>query len=533
MRLRELLSLFILLGSAAAQFTTVTGTVVDPNGVPYSNGTIAAVLILPGGQSPTLNGQPYTPPTQPAGLDKNGSFSFNVADNTVLLPANTKWNFTVCAAVGTVQPAFGTGPQCFKLAAPITISGASQSISTQLNAVALALTLPFSASGGLSCTPITANRVLYINNSSACTTSSNLVFFSSVNQLIVGASGSSAPGLVQVTGTSTANGATFTTDAAADQIILGGVTGQLGSVSPLVIDGDTSLNPLNFMRFRAGGASNFPGFEFAGGGDLGGSGSAGGFKVVNAASGLSSSPGAPISLTAGAAQGTSSSPGGSLALTAGNSSGTSTGNPGGSIALTAGTASGGNNLGGDVTFQAGNGAGNGRGGNINLNVGTGSPNGQVLCNGTPCFPGLLTTPSITTCSLCPVAIPNSNTTIISKSITFPGLGCPCRVLVSYSLFLGSTTSGQDAAMVQDDTTQCSGAACVMATAQTATTGSASAFGLFGSGFSPTTYANSATVTFNVVAASTHGTGTTASASITPALTGAQLSNLNIAVLGSN
>ncbi len=132
---------FPLTELAAAQFTTVTGTVTDPNGLPYANGTISAVLILPGGQSPTIGGLPYSPPTQPAGLDKNGSFTLQLGDNTQISPAATKWNFTVCSAGATVQPAIGTGSVCFSLAAPITISGASQDISTQLNAVALLLTL--------------------------------------------------------------------------------------------------------------------------------------------------------------------------------------------------------------------------------------------------------------------------------------------------------------------------------------------------------------------------------------------------------
>jgi hypothetical protein len=126
--------------AAAAQFTTVTGTVVDPNGLPYANGTIVSVLILPGGTSPTLSGLPYSPPTQPVGLDANGSFTLQLADNNVLLPGGTTWNFTVCSAIGTVQPASGKGPVCFTLASPITITGTSQSISANLNAVALALT---------------------------------------------------------------------------------------------------------------------------------------------------------------------------------------------------------------------------------------------------------------------------------------------------------------------------------------------------------------------------------------------------------
>jgi hypothetical protein len=131
--------------AAAAQFTTVIGTVTDPNGLAYANGTISAILVS--SASPTLNGLAYTPPTQPSGLDVNGKFTLQLADNTVLLPAATKWNFKVCSAGGTVQPAGGKGPICFSLAAPITISGSSQDISANLNAVAPALAFGGAASG--------------------------------------------------------------------------------------------------------------------------------------------------------------------------------------------------------------------------------------------------------------------------------------------------------------------------------------------------------------------------------------------------
>jgi hypothetical protein len=141
MRLTGLVALILSFSlTAAAQFTLVTGTVVDPNSLPYSNGTIQSLLVLPGNVSPTLNGQSYLQPSQASGLDSIGHFAVRLADNNILLPAGTKWNFTVCSAGGTVQPSIGKGPICFSLAAPITISGSSQDVSTQLNAVALALT---------------------------------------------------------------------------------------------------------------------------------------------------------------------------------------------------------------------------------------------------------------------------------------------------------------------------------------------------------------------------------------------------------
>jgi len=131
---------FLLLFSSLtfAQFTTVTGTVVDPNGLPYALGTITPLLVLAGG-TPTLNAIPYIQPTQATGLDGTGHFTVQLADNTALQPPGSTWNFMVCSAGGTIQPAGGRGPVCFSLSAPITISGSSQDISTQLSSAAVAL----------------------------------------------------------------------------------------------------------------------------------------------------------------------------------------------------------------------------------------------------------------------------------------------------------------------------------------------------------------------------------------------------------
>lgn len=134
----------VLLSSAAwAQFTTVAGTVTDPNGLPYAGGTIAPVLVSSG--SPTLNGLAYTPPSQPVGLNSAGSFTMRLADNTLLSPAASTWTFTVCSSFGSVQPAFGKGPVCFVVTG-ITISGASQDIGATLSAAALPLTANFAGS---------------------------------------------------------------------------------------------------------------------------------------------------------------------------------------------------------------------------------------------------------------------------------------------------------------------------------------------------------------------------------------------------
>ena len=76
---------------AAAQFTAVTGTIVDPNGLPYANGTIAPILSTSGTPVFTSTNNAYTPPTQPIGLSTTGSFVMQLADNTQLSPGGTGW----------------------------------------------------------------------------------------------------------------------------------------------------------------------------------------------------------------------------------------------------------------------------------------------------------------------------------------------------------------------------------------------------------------------------------------------------------
>src|SRR5271166_2198144 len=133
--------------SALAQFTVVTGTVTDPNGVPYANGTVSAQLIT-AGVTPTLNGQSFSMTAGPTPLSSAGSFVMQLVSNAAMVPATLKWKFTVCSATGSIQPAGGTGPQCFT--ASITISGATQSVSATLSAAAPALSITGGIASGLS-----------------------------------------------------------------------------------------------------------------------------------------------------------------------------------------------------------------------------------------------------------------------------------------------------------------------------------------------------------------------------------------------
>lgn len=139
MRLRLIFALVIcpLLGASssfAQNFTAVSGTIVDPNGLPYSNCNITAELV-PAGTNPSIGGAAIGGLNR-ANCDVNGAFSMTLGSNAVILPGGTQWKFTVNEQPGIPPPA-GFGPQSFNTV--ITISGASQNISVALAVPALAL----------------------------------------------------------------------------------------------------------------------------------------------------------------------------------------------------------------------------------------------------------------------------------------------------------------------------------------------------------------------------------------------------------
>jgi len=145
--------LLLAAAPAWAQFTLVTGTVTDPNGIPYAGGLITPALVISGTPTFTATHQPYTPPTQATGLSAAGSFIMQIADVTTLTPGGGTWSFTVTCGIGCVQPSGGKGSVSFTITG-ITISGSSQNISAQLQAAAPPLSTPTS---GTFPTPATAS----------------------------------------------------------------------------------------------------------------------------------------------------------------------------------------------------------------------------------------------------------------------------------------------------------------------------------------------------------------------------------------
>lgn len=152
-----LASCLLLPAPARAQFTTVSGTVLDPNGIPYAGGTLSATLVpgSPGGF--TLGGQPYSGQIGGATLDVTGSFVVNFGTNASITPAGTQWRITVSSNPGGIPGPLGTGAQSFTVT--ITIAGATQNIGATLSAAAPRLTNFISAGGVTSVTgvaPITS-----------------------------------------------------------------------------------------------------------------------------------------------------------------------------------------------------------------------------------------------------------------------------------------------------------------------------------------------------------------------------------------
>lgn len=137
--------LFLLFCSsrASAQFTLVSGTVSDSNGMPYSCGTLSASIINNNGQSLYLSGVQFSPqpsatklgcPTDPSTSQTPGGFTVQLADNTQLkcgsgasiitCATQTQWLFTINTT--GVLPPIGNGPQT--CTSTQTISGTSQSL---------------------------------------------------------------------------------------------------------------------------------------------------------------------------------------------------------------------------------------------------------------------------------------------------------------------------------------------------------------------------------------------------------------------
>jgi hypothetical protein len=145
-------------GAFGQTTTAVTGTILDPNGIPYSGASVTATLSNPSsGTGYTIpGGAAYTGViVVPSGANAAGTFSMQLVQNGQLTPGSSTWSFTVCQVQGVTVP-IGTGGQCFTVSG-LTISGSSQDISANLNAASLPLTQHFNVSRVYATLPAAGN----------------------------------------------------------------------------------------------------------------------------------------------------------------------------------------------------------------------------------------------------------------------------------------------------------------------------------------------------------------------------------------
>jgi hypothetical protein len=180
------LSGFVFLPNARAQFTTVTATITDPNGIPYSGAIMNAILVPGASGGYRLGGQPYSGRVGPVTLDSTGKFTAQFGDVTLISPGSPQWQITIDSAAASIPPSFGTGPQSFTFTSSgTTISGSSPvSLSSALNALAPKLTNFVSSGSGIPCVT-TANSVQF-NNAGAFSCATGIITPDGTNLQIKG-----------------------------------------------------------------------------------------------------------------------------------------------------------------------------------------------------------------------------------------------------------------------------------------------------------------------------------------------------------
>ena len=140
-----------VLQTSAQTQTTLTGTITDPNGVPYSGARVTVSLVAGGPGTPT-----YTPCNNPnAGCQfvlpgpttANAAGAFGITEwaTSSILPAGSTYTIGV-DETGVPLP-FGTGAQRCQITG-VTFAGSTFDVSGALSAACPALTLPFGAGGG-------------------------------------------------------------------------------------------------------------------------------------------------------------------------------------------------------------------------------------------------------------------------------------------------------------------------------------------------------------------------------------------------
>jgi hypothetical protein len=240
MRKKLLAAAFFFLPTIAAwgqNFTTVTATITDPNGLPYANASVTAGIV-PSGTNPSVpppcSGQTSTN-CAIAGLtrataDVAGKFTMNLASNAAILPSGTQWQFTI-NETGIAPPA-GTGPQsCVFTSTGTLISGASVSLSAQISATCPALSLIVGGGGGGGVCG--ADTEIQFNNAGVCGFSPNLIYNTATKSFQ--SEGGAASDSFITAGTAHANG--FETTAVTALL----VADELGATAVVEASGDVLI----------------------------------------------------------------------------------------------------------------------------------------------------------------------------------------------------------------------------------------------------------------------------------------------------
>lgn len=151
--MKTLLAVLILSLAAWGQTTTVTGTIVDPNGNPYSSGSITANINNPSSQAMLWNNSPLQATTWSGDANSAGTFTLQLPDLKFIGPATgVYYTFSVCAnntGQGLPTPSGQPSVPCFTYTSPACptsgcITGATIDLSTALTALAL----PIQNAGG-------------------------------------------------------------------------------------------------------------------------------------------------------------------------------------------------------------------------------------------------------------------------------------------------------------------------------------------------------------------------------------------------
>jgi hypothetical protein len=132
----------ILPAASTAQRTQTTGTIVDSNGNPYVNCTGSANFFgentTPGAGPYLLSGSTFQT-VVPIFCDSFGHFAVTLADNNAISPTPSQWRFAISSG-----PGYQGGIYSFTVL--ITITGATQDVSSQLSVASAPL--PVNGGGG-------------------------------------------------------------------------------------------------------------------------------------------------------------------------------------------------------------------------------------------------------------------------------------------------------------------------------------------------------------------------------------------------